>query len=78
MAKFIELHNHGRAELINVDGVQLVNKQEDGTVKIFFIGDEAGSWLEVDESYSAVKGLVMGVNDETTVKDSLRAEMEKK
>lgn len=66
MAKFIELHNHGRAVLINLDGVQLVNKKEDGTVKIFFIDDEYDSWLEVDESYSAVKGLVMEVNDETT------------
>ena len=65
------------AALINLDGVQLVNKQEDGTVRIFFIGDDDGSWLEGDESYSAVKGLVMGVNDETTAKDSLRAEMKK-
>ena len=59
MAKFIELHNHGRAALINLDGVQLINKQEDGTVRIFFIGEEDTPWLEVDESFSYVKRLVL-------------------
>lgn len=58
MARFIELHNNGRAVLINLDSVQLIN-HKDGTVRIFFIGEERDLWLEVDESFSDMKRLVM-------------------
>lgn len=44
--------------LINLDSVRLIN-HKDGTVRIFFIDEERDSWLEVDESISDMKKLVM-------------------
>lgn len=62
MARFVEMHNNGRSTLVNVDSVQCVSKQEEGPVRFFFIGDEDGTWLEVDESYGEVKRLLMEGN----------------
>lgn len=62
MARFVELHNNGRPVIVNTNSLQLVNKLEEGQVRLFFNDDEYDSWLDVDESYDEVKRLLMEMN----------------